>query len=157
VPKSVIDKACAYLEQATTPAGGVVYSLSSSRVAMPSLTPVAIVSYFSAGDYSSALAKKWIAYCRRSITIGGPGPETKIWSYTHYHYAQVIYSLGDDGYARLFPQSRPGERLTWTKYRTAVFDYIASCQSADGSWEKPDSYGVLTTTAFCLTILQLDK
>jgi hypothetical protein len=162
VPKAVIDKARAYLEQATTVRGSVVYSLSSTggtpRASWhdcPSLTPVAIVSLFSAGDYSSPLARRWIASCRTNIHVGGEAPETKIWSFTHYYYAQVIYSLGDDGYARLFPNSRPDERLTWTNYRTAVFDYLASCQKADGSWE--NAYPPLALTASNLGILQLDN
>ena len=27
---------------------------------------------------------------------------------------------------KLFPDSKPSERLTWSKYRQVIFDYLAS-------------------------------
>ena len=60
------------------------------------------------------------------------------------YLAQAIYSLGDDGYAKLFPESKQADRLTWSKYRQVIFDYLASRQAADGSLRRkaisgPDS------------------
>src|SRR5208283_4573594 len=61
VPKSVIDKAQEYLEKATTPRGGVVYSLAHGGVAAggerPPLTAAAVACMFSAGQYDSPYAK----------------------------------------------------------------------------------------------------
>ncbi|HEV3446481.1 MAG TPA: hypothetical protein VG099_17690, partial [Gemmataceae bacterium] len=76
--------------------------------------------------------------------------------YTHYYYAQAIYVLGDEGYAKMFPESRESERLTWSKYRDTIFDYLAARQSSDGSWTQ-GYIGTLFTTACHLTILQLDN
>jgi hypothetical protein len=78
------------------------------------------------------------------------------WEYTHYYYAQALYMLGDDGFARMFPDSRPRERLTWSQYREVIFDYLAARQNTDGSWSQ-GHIGPLFSTACHLAILQLDK
>jgi hypothetical protein len=80
------------------------------------------------------------------------------WGFTHYHYAQIVYRLGEEGYGKLFPDSMPAGRLTWSKYRAAVIDRLAARQAADGSWPSAEEGpGVLVSTAWCLAILQLDK
>jgi hypothetical protein len=76
--------------------------------------------------------------------------------YTHYYYAQALYMLGENGWAKLFPESREADRLTWTKYKKAVFDNLKNSQSADGSWNG-GHVGPVFITAVHLTILQLDK
>ena len=74
VPKSIIDKAAKYLEKCTTPRGGVIYSLAHGGAVdggeRPPLTAAAIACAFSAGEYNSPLAKKWLKYCRTAIPIG---------------------------------------------------------------------------------------
>jgi hypothetical protein len=67
-----------------------------------------------------------------------------------------MYVLGDNGYARMFPDSKPEDRLTWKKYRDVTFKYLASRQSGDGSWNT-GHIGAVYTTACHLVILQLDK
>jgi hypothetical protein len=161
VPKSIVDKAHEYLKQATTERGGVIYSLANggafNGAERPPLTAAAISCLFSAGEYNSALAKKWIKYCQHAIPIDKSGSDSfGHWEYTHYYYSQAIYILGDEGYAKMFPESRPSERLTWSKYRAIVFDYIASRQGSDGGWTH-GYIGTLFTTACHLTILQLDN
>ena len=74
----------------------------------------------------------------------------------HYYYAQALYFLGDNGYEKLFPGSPEGDRLTWSKYRKAMFDRLVHSQHVDGSWT--GSYiGPVFTTDVYLTILQLDN
>jgi hypothetical protein len=34
--------------------------------------------------------------------------------------------LGEDGYANLFPDAKPGDQLQWSRYREVIFDYLAS-------------------------------
>ena len=71
-----------------------------------------------------------------------------------------MYVLGDDRYEKLFPQSRESERLTWSKYRKSMFDYLIRSQSNEGSWSGAGSWGHIGpvyATATALTILQLDK
>jgi len=161
VPKLIIDRAHDYLKNCTTANGGVIYSLAHGGAfnggERPPLTAAAISCLFSAGEYKSELAKKWIKFCQRAIPIDKSGSDSfGHWEYTHYYYAQALYVLGDDGYAKMFPDSRPGERLTWSKYRDVIFDYLASRQNADGSWSQ-GHIGPLFTTACHLAILQLDK
>ena len=112
---------------------------------------------FSAGQYNGDLAKKWIKYCQTAIPIDKSGSDSfGHWEYTHYYYAQAVYILGDDGYAKLFPQSKPENRLTWSKYREVTFAYLLSRQASDGSWTQ-GHIGTVFTTACHLTILQLDN
>ena len=67
-----------------------------------------------------------------------------------------MYVLGESGYARLFPESRPGERLQWSKYRKATFDNLVRSQANDGSWSG-GHVGPVFITAVHLTIMQLDN
>ena len=72
----------------------------------------------------------------------------------------VRHALGDTGYAKLFPDARPEDRLTWSKYRKATFDHLMRHQNADGSWSSSGqwgSVGPIYSTAIALTILQLDN
>ena len=161
VPKSIIDRSHDYLKKCTTEHGGVIYSLANggafNGAERPPLTAAAISCLFSAGEYNSALPKKWIRYCQNAIPIDKSGRDSfGHWEYTHYYYAQAMYVLGEDGYAKMFPESRESDRLTWSKYRDVIFDYIASRQSGDGSWTQ-GYIGTLFTSACHLTILQLDN
>ena len=105
-----------------------------------------------AGDYDSDLAKKWIKFCQQAIPIDADR-EFGHDEYTHYYYAQALHPRRQ-GYATLFPGSKPADQLTWSKYREAMFDYILSRQGAEGSWNT--GVGPVYSTACCLTILQLD-
>lgn len=158
VPKSIIDKGMKYLKDSTTPKGGVIYSLYSGAAAVggerPPLTAAAIACSFSAGEYESELAKKWLEYCAANIPIGKGRVGHD--EYLHYYYAQAIYILGDHGYAKLFPKSTKDSALTWSKYRAAMYDHIISSQNRDGSWSG-GYIGPVFTTSVYLTILQLDK
>lgn len=160
VSKQVIDRSVKYLKDSTTRRGGVIYSLSQSGgVASdgqerPALTAAAIACAFSAGDYHSEYAKKWLAYCRDAIPVGkGRMPHDE---YQNYYFAQSLYVLGDDGYARLFPGASPESRLTWTKYRTAMVDTLRTSQRRDGSWDT-GYMGPVYSTSMYLPILLLEK
>jgi len=161
VPKKIIDDATKYLEKCTTSRGGVIYSLAHGGGAAvggerPALTAAAVACAFNAGEYNSDLAKKWVKFCEGSVPIDRSGRDSfGHWEYTHYYYAQAIYVLGDDGYAKMFGGKR-GEGLTWSKYRDVIFDYLASRQASDGSWTQ-GHIGTVFTTACHLTILQLDN
>jgi hypothetical protein len=158
VPKSIIDKAVKYLEQSTTPRGGVIYSLAHGNAATggerPPLTAAAIACAFSAGEYNSSLAKRWLEYCKKNIPIGRGriGHD----EYLHYYYSQAMYILGDNGYARLFPKAAEDDQLTWSKYKAGMFEHIVNSQNRDGSWSG-GYIGPTFTTATYLTILQLEN
>lgn len=158
VPNSIIDKAVKYLKDSTTPRGGVIYSLAHGGAAMGGerapLTAAAVACSFSAGEYNSDLAKKWLEYCAANIPLGRGRVGHD--EYLHYYYAQAIYILGDDGWMKLFPKSTKESALTWSKYRQTMFEHMISTQGRDGSWSG-GYIGPQLTTAVYLTILQLDK
>jgi hypothetical protein len=155
VPKKVID--IDYLRKATTPGGSFMYSLSQpDQGERPALTAAALACMFTAGEYDSDLARKWIKLCQQTIPIGQLDRRIGHDEFTHYYYAQALYILGDGGYEKLFPGSKPAEQLTWSKYREAMFDALLARQSAEGSWGG-SPIGPVYATACYLTILQLDN
>ncbi len=158
VPKSIIDKSVKYLMDCTTPRGGIIYSLSSGGAVngqeRPALTAAAVACSFSSGNYGSEYAKKWLKYCKESIPIGKGRLAHD--EYQSYYFAQAVYVLGEDGYAKLFPGSKKDDQLTWSKYKEAMIDYLKSGQSRDGSWSGGYIGNVFATTVN-LTILQLDR
>src|SRR5258708_28189094 len=88
---------------------------------------------FSAGESESPLAKKWLEYRKTAIPIAQAGRSGHD-EYMQYYYAQAMYTLGDKGYEKLFPKSNERDRLTWKKYREAMFPHLARSQNNDGSW-----------------------
>jgi hypothetical protein len=151
----IIAKGLKYLEQCTAPNGGIVFCLATRRgQERPNLTAAALVSSFSAGQYDSALVKKWLKYCASNIPAGNEGL-TDPSAFGRYYYAQVLHMLGDNGYARLFPASRPEERLTWSKYKKHALGQLIGSQGRDGSWKGRNDQLLMTTMN--LTILQLDS
>src|SRR5579883_2110980 len=158
VPQEAIKMAQKYLSDSTDSTGGVVYSLGGGVAAgggRPALTAAAIACGFSFGDYNSPLVKKWFKFCQQNLH-GLGGARMGHDEYTHYYYAQAIYMLGEDGYMRLFPNSKPSERLTWSGYKKENFPNIISSQSSDGSWSG-GMVGANFITPVYLTILQLDN
>src|SRR5262249_35120186 len=136
VPKEIIDKGTKYLKESTAE-GGVIYSLSQGdRTPRPALTAAAVSCAFNAGDYNSPLVKEWLKFCQKNIPLSSSAGMARFGhdEYVHYYFAQTLYMLGDDGYAKLFPNSRESERLTWSKYRKDAFANLKATQNPDGSW-----------------------
>lgn len=165
VPKAVVKKGYDYLKNSTTAQGGVVYSLGRGGVGAPvggerpALTAAAIACLFSAGEYKDELVKKWFKYCQRAIPIAGGGIRMGHDEYTHYYYAQAVYTLGDDGWEKMFGPTPADQRVTWSAYRAAMFDHLKNTQNADGSWPGGGGFSVgpVYSTAIYCTIMQLDK
>jgi hypothetical protein len=159
VPPDAIKDAVKYLKDASAnPSGGVVYSLGNGGgggSGSPALTAAAICCGFSTGDYNSELVKKWFKFCQahlRTIGDGRMGHD----EYINYYFSQSVYMLGDDGWSKLFPDSKADERITWTKYRKGTFDSLVRAQQADGSWPGQHAGPVFSTAVF-LSIMQLDN
>jgi hypothetical protein len=165
VPAEAIKDAVKYLKDSTTEQGGIQYSLAFAGggrgEGRPALTAAAIACGFNAGDYNSPEVRKWFKYCQNMLAVPGDGRRMGHDEYTHYYYAQAVYVLGEDRWAKLFPGTRAGDGLTWKKYRKALFDQIVRDQSRDGSWSAETwtarMVGPVYVTACYLTILQLDK
>jgi hypothetical protein len=176
VAKEIIDKAGDYLRKSTTIAqrnpanplqeeAGVIYSLRQGGGNIrPPLTAAGIACMFSAGEYQNDLAVKWLNYCQKHIPIDNSGRDSfGHWEYTHFYYAQVVYTLGEDRHAKLRPDLAEKEKATgkpqllrWSRYREVIYGYLATRQQPDGSWSQ-GYIGPVYTTALHLVILQLDK
>jgi hypothetical protein len=156
VPKSIIDKAVKYLHDCTTPRGGIIYSLAHGSPAnggeRPPLTAAAVACAFSAGDYKSEDAKKWLKYCRDNIPFGKGRLNHD--EYQNYYFSQAVYILGDDGYNKLFPGDK--EPMKWSDFRNTMFDYLKTGQNKEGFWNS-GGIGTIYSTAINLTILQLEN
>jgi hypothetical protein len=165
VPKDIIKKAQDYLKHSTTERGGVVYSLGRGGFRAPAggerpaLTAAAIACGFNAGEYKSDLVKKWFQYCQTAVPLNLGGVRLGHDEYTQYYYAQALYVLGDTGWEKLFGPTPEKDRLTWSKYKAAMFDRIQQMQHQDGSWPSGGGFSVgpVYSTSVYLTILQLDK
>jgi Prenyltransferase and squalene oxidase repeat len=156
VPAEAIKEGLAYLQESTNPQGGVVYSLATGGDARPAITGAAISCAFGVRDFDSPMAKKWLKFTQAHTPVGSRLARQGYDEFTHYYLAQVVYQLGDDGYAKLFPDARETDILTWSKYRKATFEPLVKSQAADGSWAGT-TVGPLYTTASFLCILQLDN
>jgi hypothetical protein len=156
VPKDVIDKADTCLKRSTRDGDGVVYSLVGGGLeGRPAVTAGALAAY--SDGYDADLPRRWLKFCTTHIRLldrdsGRSGYD----EFTHYYYAQVIYRLGDDGYARLFPDSKPAGRPTWRRYRQGLLEFLASKQNEDGSWNL-GYIGAVYSTSCYLAILQLHR
>jgi len=159
VPADSIKKAIEFLKESTQGDGQIGYR-PGQRAITPALTAAAICCGFSAGEYDNPLVKKWFTYCQKAILVTGDrrmGHD----EYTQYYYAQAVYVLGEDRWAKMFPGTAKRDHVTWKEYRKALFDALKENQSADGSWGATNwtaqSIGATYATAIYLSILQLDK
>ncbi|MGH9678065.1 MAG: prenyltransferase/squalene oxidase repeat-containing protein, partial [Candidatus Acidiferrum sp.] len=157
VPPDAIKNALKYLTASTNSQGGVIYSLAQGGGGdgRPALTAAAISCGFSAGDYSSPLVKKWFRFCHDNLRGFGGERLGHHDEYTYYYFAQAIYMLGEDGWAKLFPESK-NNGLKWSTFRKTTFDNLVRSQAGDGSWSG-GHVGPVFITAVHLSIMQLDK
>jgi len=156
VPPEAIQEAVNYLQESTNEQGGVIYSLAGGGggEGRPALTSAAISCGFSAGDYNSPLVKKWLQFARTSVQPVGDARFGQHDEYTQYYFAQAIYKLGEDGWAKLFGTDK--DALKWSTYRAATFPKLKAQQTQDGSWTG-GQVGPAFITPIHLAILQLDN
>jgi RNA polymerase sigma factor (sigma-70 family) len=137
VPREVLERARAYLEKEGD---------GSAAAAADALA---------AGEAGTPAARKWLESARKSAPPldpkAKPGADDDV---NLFSFALATFWLGDEGHARLLPESKPQERLTWTRFRKEAFDYLLKTQNEDGSWG--DEPGKVRATALSLAVLQLD-
>jgi hypothetical protein len=168
VPVDAIQEAVNYLRESTNDQGfedkaqpaGVIYSLAGGGggEGRPALTAAAVSCGFSAGEYNSPIVKKWLMFCKTMVQPVGDVRFGQHDEYTHYYYAQALYILGDDGYAKLCPEdkSKEAERMKWSEYKKNTFPKLKAGQSPEGNWTG-GHVGPVFITAIHLSILQLDN
>ena len=124
----------------------------------PELTAGATACAFGAGEYDSPRVQVWLRNCQTTFAIPADSKRILLDEYDNYFFAQVAYRLGDDRFGRLFPMTRADQRLTWSKYREAVFPKLVETQWKDGSWG-PVGWGIgeVLPTASFLIAMQLDR
>jgi hypothetical protein len=158
VPKDVLTSAVGYLKKSQTADGGVVYSLANggAGVSRPALSAAALSAALAGAEADGEVTRKLAKYCQATFPLDKAARQTPYDTYTQYYLAQAVSRLGEDGFAKLVPGTRPDEGLTWGRYRAAVFADLAQRQKEDGSWE--DRYvGAVFATACALTVLQQDR
>ena len=108
MPAEAITEGIGYLQECTNGQGGIIYSLGGGGGGdgRPALTAAGISCGFSAGDYNSPLVKQWFKFCKTAVPGLGGGRFGHD-EYTHYYWAQAMYILGDDGWAKLSPTPSP--------------------------------------------------
>jgi hypothetical protein len=153
LPPQVLEDGREYLKYLGWP-------LDRGKAVSPALIAGALAACYAPADYNSPQARTYLAGCQTAFpppTGRGAGYH----EYAHFYFAQVVYALGDDGWARLFPGEAAAKRLTWTAYRRAAFDALMSSQARDGSWGAADwtaqGVGPVYSTAVWLCVLQLDR
>lgn len=141
VPMEIIEHAKKYINDCTTPEGGVQYSIRGGGT-RPAITAAALAAMFNAGEYEGEQIKKMLKFCEENVWPGRS--QTRYfghWHYMHYYYAQVVYRM---------------DEKKWNDYFEFISQDILRKQSASGAW-KEGQIGDVYTTAINATILQLDN
>jgi RNA polymerase sigma factor (sigma-70 family) len=140
VPKQSIDKVVKLLEQRVKPTD-------------PQAASAFMAIYPSGGLFSMPTARKRLqGLAEQSVDLGKVNSLDQAWE--ALSRAHAVYWLGDDGFAKLFPESKLNERLRWRDYRKRAFEQILEAQNVDGSWGNANN--AVYMTAIYLMILQLD-
>jgi hypothetical protein len=115
----------------------------------------ALAGTFATGEYDTPLARKFLRAAEQRPPALGKGGKSFEGEYLNAYHAQVLYALGQDGYAKLRTDARPEQRLTWLAYRKSAMEHLARSQQDHGGWDHP--LGSAYATAVYLMVLQLDR
>jgi hypothetical protein len=147
------------LQRCTAPNGGVNYTLPAAQAedegGRPVITAAALFLRLDANNPREPLVDKHLSFCRNKFARE-PFDFVKWGELAHYFFAKAMWRLGDDGFGKILPDVPVKDRLTWTRYRTALFDHLQKRQQKDGSWT-PNSFGlgpVLVTSQHLITLQQ---
>lgn len=158
VPREVIDKAVGYLVKATTPRGGVVYSLATGEARAggerPPITAAALACLVAADRHDEPVVKKWVGYCQVAIPPAQAGRRFGFDEYTHYYYGEALHRLGERRVIAMAPDVKAP--CTWATYRQHVLPMLVHEQAATGAWNKNTNFGPVFTTALFLSVLQFE-
>lgn len=141
VSREIIDRATTYIDNCTTPQGGVQYSIRGGGPRAP-ITAAALAALFNAGEQDTELAARMRDYCRRSIW-----PDKSLqsshghWHYMHFYYAQVLYRQGGD---------------TWQRYQEELSEKLLGEMQSSGGWPDQQTGTVYVTALNCI-MLQLER
>lgn len=140
VPKSIIDKACKYIELSANPDGGIRYQARGGGESRPPVTAAAVAVMYNAGEYEHPVAKKALEYTKKMLK-GQAGAH----AFSGHFYYGTLYT----GQAMYLSSHE-----NWKGYFPGIRDYFIQNQAKDGSWTG-DGVGETYGTAIALLTLQL--
>jgi hypothetical protein len=141
VPKTIIDRACEYIEKSANPDGGIRHRAGTGGASRPAITAAAVATMYNAGEYEHPVAKKAFNYVQKQLAQTRTGflPERGHQFYALFYTAQAMYMTGEAEWRDYFPQVR---------------DELIRLQKDSGAWDG-DSVGEVYGTSIALTVLQL--
>jgi hypothetical protein len=140
VPKTIIEKACKYIEMSANPDGGIRYQATGGGESRPPITAAAVAVMYNSGQYEHPVAKKALEYIKKLMK--GQGNARVFGGHEFYstlYTAQAMYLSSHDNWKEYFPGTR---------------DNFINTQAKDGSWSG-DGVGETFGTAIALITLQL--
>jgi len=140
VPKSIIEKACKYIEMSANPDGGIRYQATGGGESRPPITAAAVAVMYNAGNYEHPVAKKALEYIKK-LTKGASGAH----AFGGHQYYSMLYT----GQAMYLSSAE-----NWKGYFPGARDFLIQNQGKDGSWNG-DGVGETYGTAIALLTLQL--
>jgi len=140
VPKSIITRACEYIQKSANKDGGIRYRAGQGGGSLPAITAAAVATLYNAGQYEHPVAVGALRYTRdrlknrnmRSV-FGGHQ------FYGMLYAMEAMFLSGEENWRATFPRVR---------------DDLVKQQADDGSWQG-DSVGRVYGTAIALIVLQL--
>jgi hypothetical protein len=157
VPREPIRRCFDYLRKAQNDDGGLAYSLAGGNaMSRPTISAEALPLVLASDMVEMDTKRKLLAFVRANVPPDRPiGARSLETLYAHFYLSQAVHQLGEEGYGKLLPDSKPEERLVWSRYRAALFEQVLAGQKEDGSWSG-GNVGPVFETACCLVILQRD-
>ena len=144
VPRSVIDRALAYLRLLQKEDGSFRYQIGSERSSV-ALTAAAVATLQALGDYDGEETKRGAEYLLRQVEARSLPYRTDADAFPYYerfYLAQALHQQRD-----------PAVFERWFERESAR---LLAAQSADGSWRDPTSpFGTPYTTAMNCLVLEV--
>jgi len=138
VPKTIIDKACTYIERSSNPDGGISYRVGQGG-SRPAITAAAVATMYNAGQFENPVAIKALDYIKKMLKGGNHMLDGGHRYYAMFYAAQAMYLSSAENWKSYFPGCR---------------DDLVKTQAGDGSWNG-DGVGPTYGTAIAVVTLQL--
>lgn len=141
VPKTIIDKAIAYIVKSANKDGGIRYQARGAGEARPPITAAAVATLYNAGDYDDPVAHRALAFIKERMAKNKDYNQAFSGHvfYSLLYTSQAMYLSSEDNWRAFFPDCR---------------DFMIKQQQADGSWNG-DGVGVTYGTSIALLVMQL--
>ncbi len=140
VPRSIIERACKYIELSANPDGGIRYRAEIQGESRPPITAAAVATLYNAGEYDNPVAKRCLVYLKNLLAHGNT---SRVYMghefYALFYTAQAMYLSSEANWKSFFPEVR---------------DNLVARQAGDGSWEG-DGVGKTYGTAIAVMVLEL--